>query len=608
MRHRIVWGLGCLTVLASMNTWAAINLQVSVSPSQPAPVGTVTRWSAVATDTQAGAIEYRYEVRPPSANFIVVRDFYAAGDHEWVPTIREGLYEIRVTARNRTTGQTAQVTQNYQVTSRVVANNPVVSPTDNPLVALYSAPGCFGGQEIRVRYRAIGAINWIYTDFRPCTVLFSYNIYIAGLIPSTTYSMQHEIRNGLRSTFGPVRFFTAGGLPTELAFPIYNVPQPINIFSSNTDSFLLHGHLTANPQNISFPVATDVAGLVRWFYPKLANDNQIGFFLTRPVEGGTILLIVNDELTSGAPEGKNQILREIDLAGNTVRETNATTVADQLEAMGKTRITSFHHEAFRMPTPGHTMVLASVERILVDKQGPGPVNVVGDALVELDENMRVVWYWDGFDHLDQTKPPVLGEVCQSAGPGCPPLFNGPSAVDWTHANSVAYVPGDGSLIMSIRHFDWVVKINYANRTGDGRVLWRLGKDGDFTFISNDPWPWFSHQHDAEYEPNGLLSLYDNSNTRRAQFDPNANSRGQALLVNELTRTATLLVNADLGVYAAAVGSAERLSNGNYSFCSGFLNGTASNLETLQSGVPVYEHTAGRATYRSFRMSSLYQSR
>lgn len=58
------------------------------------------------------------------------------------------------------------------------------------------------------------------------------------------------------------------------------------------------------------------------------------------------------------------------------------------------------------------------------------------------------------------------------GPGCPPVLLDDTANDWTHSNSVTPTP-DGHMLLSIRHQDWVVKINYANGTGDGAVLWRL---------------------------------------------------------------------------------------------------------------------------------------
>src|SRR6266850_1347617 len=74
----------------------------------------------------------------------------------------------------------------------------------------------------------------------------------------------------------------------------------------------------------------------------------------------------------------------------------------------------------------------------------------------------------------------------------------PKAMDWMHSNSLYYGPQSGDLLVSSRHQDWVFKVDYKNGAGTGNILWRLGLNGDFTFnnFNNDPYPWFSHQHDA----------------------------------------------------------------------------------------------------------------
>jgi arylsulfate sulfotransferase len=135
--------------------------------------------------------------------------------------------------------------------------------------------------------------------------------------------------------------------------------------------------------------------------------------------------------------------------------------------------------------------------------------------------------------------------------------------------------------------------------------------GDFAVQSSDPYPWFSHQHDAEYELNGtqVLSLFDNGNTRRA-LGLGRNSRGQVWNIDEVNRVATLSLNADLGVYAGGFGSAQRLTNGNYHFLAGYLpqvNGSiwGQSIEVLPSGLITFDLADQNASYRSWRMESLY---
>ena len=172
-------------------------------------------------------------------------------------------------------------------------------------------------------------------------------------------------------------------------------------------------------------------------------------------------------------------MKEIDLAGDTLRETNIDAVNAELAAMGQHPIINFNHEVQRLPN-GDTAVLATTPRTINVNGTPTQYN--GDMVLVLDQNFQVTWVWDPFKWLDTNRLATAGE--------------GPT--DWLHANSIAWSPEDGDLIVSLRAQDWVIKIDYDNGTGDGHVVWRLGQGGDFTINSSDPSPWFSHQHDVRY--------------------------------------------------------------------------------------------------------------
>ena len=208
-------------------------------------------------------------------------------------------------------------------------------------------------------------------------------------------------------------------------------------------------------------------------------------------------------------------------------------------------------------------------------------------VIVLDQDFQVEWVWDPFAWLDTDRLSALGE--------------GPA--DWMHANAIAWSPADGNLLVSMRSLDWVIKIQYADGAGDGHVIWRLGQDGDFAIHSSDPSPWFSHQHDARYIDDTTLLLFDNGNTRQSK-DPAANSRGQELVLDEETMQATLVVNADIGNFAFAVGSAERLPNGNFGFTSGIAQQT---IEVLPDGTKTYVLAMNKPglQYRSYIYGSLY---
>jgi hypothetical protein len=152
----------------------------------------------------------------------------------------------------------------------------------------------------------------------------------------------------------------------------------------------------------------------------------------------------------------------------------------------------------------------------------------------------------------------------------------------------------------------VLKISYANGEGDGKVLWKLGKDGDFQLLGGDSSQWFTHQHDARYEPlsESRIIILDNGNTRH-DSDPNVPTRGQVYEVDEQNRTARLVLNAAMP-YSLALGSAQRLPNGNYWFVTGFLpDVSGDSVEFDPSGRTVFAVKTRAPVYRSYRLPDLY---
>jgi sugar lactone lactonase YvrE len=114
----------------------------------------------------------------------------------------------------------------------------------------------------------------------------------------------------------------------------------------------------------------------------------------------------------------------------------------------------------------------------------------------------------------------------------------------------------------------------------------------------------------------MMVLLDNGHRRvekakdKDSKDKEPSSRGQVWKIDENAKTATLVTNADLGVYAPAMGSAHRLSNGNYHFTTGAVRKDgmmmAKSIEVAPDGKIVYVlDTPGNTTYRSNRVADLY---
>lgn len=558
------------------------------------PVGTTVTWTVNASG--ADVPEYRLSVKSPTQPFQVMYDFTDDNTLEWTP-LEEGWHLLLASVHDRTTAEVVHKGTAFYVTPRATTA-PVVTSTSHPLVALYSAPPCSAG-EMQVAWQSWPNGYWSITPAKACQPNRSLNFYIAGMRAETIYRMIHRrMEGGQVVESGPVRWHRTGSLPR--GFPVISVLNPPD-GQTSAERVLLQTPGIAPAGTPLRAFATDLEGNVLWF-DRTSSDPDNPVRLLRPVSGGTTLGIYPDEGVA------DQILREVDLAGHVVRETNTRRISDQLATLGQDPFRSFHHEARRLPD-GKTVILGSVERILTDVQGAGAVDVIGDYIVVLDTNWQVTWVWNSFDHLDVTRIATLNETCIPNQGGCPPLFLDDIANDWTHGNAIAYSPADGNLIFSMRHQDWVIKIDYQNGVGTGGVVWRLGPDGDFSIDSSDPFPWFSHQHDPNYLPNGNIAVYDNSNMRCVQTSV-CSSRGQVYSLDETAMTASLVLNADLQNYSSALGAAQPLQNGNIHFDSGFQNPplfSSTSDEVLPDGSMTYSIRSFQAMYRSFRMIDLYHA-
>lgn len=565
--------------------WA---ISVTVDPARPSPlpVGERQTYTATARDAGAGEVWYRFRVRPEGGEFRLVRDFAPGASMEWATLDGEGLYEIEVTARTDANPAEAVAVVTQELTARVEpGGGPGVYPTPNALVWIFSAPACEAGAVAYVEFTREGGPPQVSSP-RACDGVHSVNLYLAGMPQDTAYSARLMV-NGPEGTVAgeSVEFHTGTVNEEELSLPARRL-------LAGPSSPAYEGVVLNSPIGAPF-YATDLAGNLVWYYPR-----PIGF-ITRPHLGGTYLSIT----WTNNPVRSEQVAREFDVAGITLWETNAAILSERLRALGYPATSGFHHEALRLPD-GRILLLAGVEKRVPELDNK---NVMGDMIIVVDQEMNIHWVWNSFDHMDVKKEAILGELCLNNG-ACPPVFDGGVATDWLHTNSVQHT-SDGNLLLSVRHLDWAVKIDYQDGYGTGAVLWRLGKDGDFQIDSTDPYPWFSHQHDVGFLPGSdrYLLAFDNGNTHR-EVNAQANSRGQLYEIDQEARTAKLLMNADLGGYSFALGSSQRLRSENYHFNSGWTlvggRPTSTAVEVDPSGRIVYALESGAAVYRSFRMEDI----
>src|SRR5262245_35439050 len=164
---------------------------VTLAPSDDSPlVGERVTWTATADDCGAAPV-YQFSAAPHGGAFHVIRDFSPSNTFTWTP-MQEGSYDVEVNVKDgyQATETTSAVLTD-EVASRVTGSQAVVTPTANPLVALYSVPPSSAGT-VFVQFAVAGANpSWRNTDMRDVVSGKSTNVFVAGMLPTTTYQMRH---------------------------------------------------------------------------------------------------------------------------------------------------------------------------------------------------------------------------------------------------------------------------------------------------------------------------------------------------------------------------------------------------------------------------------
>jgi hypothetical protein len=238
------------------------------------------------------------------------------------------------------------------------------------------------------------------------------------------------------------------------------------------------------------------------------------------------------------------------------------------------------------------------------------VDILGDLVVDLDQDFQVTAVWNTFDHLDIKRKSLLDAKCHTGGGGCPPVLLMDEANGWTHSNSLNYIPSTGDFLVSMPEQDWVIKVDWKNGKGSGKILWRLGNEGDFKAEATDPYPWFSFQHDAGFEPAGsnFVTIADDGHALKGKNDK-AGVRGQVWQLDEEKHIAKLVYNSETGLQAICCGSMQVLKNGGYSTQVGWNLPIRSRMsESDKDGKVVFAiDLEGAIGYRSYRVPDMYSA-
>lgn len=613
--------------------WSALHAQVVLHATtaipSPQPVGTPIEIEASATSTPGDTVNYQFNIgSSPTAPFVMKQDFSLLNTYTWAPTSGEGSYIIQIVARDNETQQTDTVTIPFVVTSRVTGSTPVVNPTQHPLVALFSAPACPSGSQMRVKFVApFSPTEPFYTNWQNCTAT-SMNFLIGGMRAATstasyTYSMNYEIQTGTTITpNGTILTFTPAAVPGSIVLPPHSFNVPATSATSQAERITVVGG-TGGPR----PFANDLGGNTVWYY------NNSGLYqLTRMVEGGELMVIADGPGTGTGPYGNNstqQVVRVEDIAGNIIHQTSCDRLSEELAASGvaPNGLDRFNHEA-RHLSNGDYLILGETQQIFPPgTQGyTTEIDLIGPVILLLNADFQVIWAWNAFNYssstgqagyLDLNRRNLYGGNCNpnSSGQtptGCPPSVLLSPAFDWLHTNCLQLL-SNGNILFSMRNQNWVSEIDYDNGAGTNLLVWTMGLDGDFTFENTtNSYPWFSGQHDVNFQFGGTtqLSVFDDGNERYDQGIGDGFSRGQVLDVNASNLTVSFILDADLGVASYGLGSAEPLQNGDWFFSASYIEPTlnttqAIEVNTAATPVQTFNEEVNAVVYRSFRLTDFY---
>jgi len=194
----------------------------------------------------------------------------------------------------------------------------------------------------------------------------------------------------------------------------------------------------------------------------------------------------------------------------------------------------------------HYVIPTYITRENVDMTAYGGSSSVdiGECVFQEIQNNQVVFEWSTADH-----PDLLGDT--------DPIYYSQYAtagkVDYFHFNSINIDPNDNNFIISARHMNQIYKVNRTT----GAIMWRFGgSNDDFNLTGNEI---ISHPHHATMLDNGHLLLFDNGVTKNPQ-----QTRIAEFALDENNMTASLVFEyKDIGRYFDIMGSAQKLSNGNY---------------------------------------------
>ena len=303
------------------------------------------------------------------------------------------------------------------------------------------------------------------------------------------------------------------------------------------------------------PMIIDQSGNLVWFHPVAPGDSATNL-QPQTYEGHTVLTFWQGRvLKLGFGQGEDEIY-------NTAYEPIARVRA------GNGYSADLHQFTI---TPQGTAWLDAFDPVELNlaASGGSAHAVVNDSIVqEVDiKTGLVMWEWHAFGHI-----PLRDSYA--------PMPH--TTVNWDYVHINAIDPGPDGLLLSARN-TWTI---YDVNMHTGAFIWRIG--GRYSSFRRGPGTFFYWQHDARWQPGGLVSLFDNGSspprekqTRGLLIDPNTSTK-EVTLVKQFT-------NPNETLLASSQGDLLNLPGGNWLMGYG---GLPNFTEYTSSGAVLFDATLG----------------
>jgi hypothetical protein len=261
--------------------------------------------------------------------------------------------------------------------------------------------------------------------------------------------------------------------------------------------------VTPNNGQQAGPMILSAQGKIVWFRPVSQNDEATDLAVQR-YHGQPVLTWWQGQVVAGRGEGTDMIL---DRSYRTVAEVHA----------GEGYDTDLHE--FKITPEGTALVTSfnAVKANLTSVGGSAHGSVFDCIVQEVDiATGQVLWEWHALGHV-----PISDSYMGTPPSGAP--------YDYFHVNSIQQLR-NGNLLITARNTWGVYEIDRAT----GRIVWQLG--GKSSSYKLAPGAQFSWEHDAELQPNGTVSVFDDADSPKEEKE----SRAIVLKLDRRTMTASLL--------------------------------------------------------------------